>query len=170
MKSTKVQRPREEREPHILKVIRGEAPSLLSFAETDTEEPDSTLEPDEWDLGKAFLRATAPRKIKELEAEVSHLKRAMRGRLIGGKNKVGLKFYIRAAKLAAVKSGNLNYSQSDIATSVDRMLADRKTNFSKVCPESWQKYNPPRLFADVFSLPKHPLLKLAKPYISKTEV
>jgi hypothetical protein len=121
-------------------------------------------------MQKAAEHYFLPKRSQRIQARLEQLERLARGRLTGGKNKVGLKFYIRAAKLAAVKSGNLNYSQIEIATSVDRMLADRKTNFSKVCPESWQKHNPPRLFADVFSLPKHPLLKLAKPYISKTEV
>jgi hypothetical protein len=116
--------------------------------------------------------ARSPRKVKErqdqiqrLQTAVDQLQRKVRGPVAGKKRKEAqLKAYIRAVKLKAKRV----LSHAEIASSVDRLLGLQKKNLPSVCPPDWQKHAP-RLFAEIFKIPNHPLLKSAKSYISRTK-
>jgi len=142
-------------------VAHSEDPQM---SEPEPEDPEEFVR----GMQKAAERVFLPRRMDELGAQMAELKKEQRGRFRS--NKKNLRFYIQVAKRAAVQSGNLDYSQLEIAESVDRLLAAERKNFPQVCLESWRKQSPPRLFADIFRTPNHPLLKLAKPYITKTKV
>lgn len=130
---------------------------------TGVPEPEPTTDLDPEAMQRALERAAAPRKIKDLQAQIDQLRKQVRGKDIGKKREAALKPFIRV-----VKAENPNYTQPEIAKAVDHRLGLVKKNFATVCPEGWRRYHLPVHFADVFSRPNSdPLRILVKSYISK---
>lgn len=152
-------------EPHLYKVMRGETPSILSFAAQSPPAP--TLEEDDHLLLLAAKRVFSRKRLESLVNRVKSLEKKASRSLDTAKRpkKPKLWYFVHECKQ---RHPDKSSDHGFIASYVDRIWEKRKQDLQEVCPKSWRHVpNPPRSLMD--ALNSSVLKKRVRSWISRVQ-